>query len=628
MDVIKESNGIYQRIKMLFETPVYKRAVQLCWVQQIYKNNIAVVLEWFNLQQQGLLSSDITEDHMKDFLLDKDMKSFKYIMWTSELEMIDEEVLRRLLTLTWDVINGLKMRDVMFEARRLLQAPARVPSSFLSPKVISMARSYSSELSQKDLDPLRWLTPRKVVTEVVTDVFTRLWQPSSSSAQFSMPSSELSAPAVSLTQAILHKVLKVLSTTEVEVTFSHSIRDQMVNNILHKVWDIFPEHELQMRLSRFSKDLLMFVTQVTAAEVCEFIELQTDATTDPGTTSDQEVSPQSGDQTVLETSQFEDQTMTVVETSQSENQTATMLETSPSEDQTVTLLETSQSEEQTVPVLEFSTGSQDQTGPVLETSESEVQTVPVLESSSGSQDQTVPVLETPQSEDQTSIVIESSSQSERTTVPVVELSKSEEQIVPVLLSQLEDNTVPVLESSSQSVDHSVPVWSSAVSRITVHPTAVRTSVDTGVQIQDGTSVDTGVQTPVITSVDTGVQTPLITSVDTGVQTPVITSVDTGVQTPLITSVDTGVQTPLKTSVDTGVQTPDITSVDTGVQTPLITSVDTGVQTQFGKSVDTGVQTPLITSVDTGVQTSSPSEKGCVFCRFRKWLRRMKKRCFN
>ncbi|KAK7916170.1 hypothetical protein WMY93_011931 [Mugilogobius chulae] len=160
------------------------------------QTNIAVVLEWFNLQQQGLLSSDITHDHMKDFLLEKDMKSFKYIMWTSELEMIDEEVLRRLLTLTWDVINDLKMADVMFEARRLLQAPARVPSSFLSPKVISMARSYSSELSQKDLDPLRWLTPRKVVTKVVTDVFTRLWQPSSSSAQFSMPSSELSAPAV------------------------------------------------------------------------------------------------------------------------------------------------------------------------------------------------------------------------------------------------------------------------------------------------------------------------------------------------------------------------------------------------------------------------------------------------
>ncbi|KAK7893389.1 hypothetical protein WMY93_022541 [Mugilogobius chulae] len=562
MDVIKESNGIYQRIKMLFETPVYKRAVQLCWVQQIYKTNIAVVLEWFNLQQKGLLSPDITEDHMKDLLLEKDMKSFKYIMWTSELEMIDEEVLRRLLTLTWDVINGLKMGDVMFEARRLLQTPARVPSSFLSPKVISMARSYSSELSQKDLDPLRWLTPRKVVTEVVTDVFTRLWQPSSSSTQFSMPSSELSAPAVSLAQAVLHKVQKGLSTTDVEVTFSHSIRDQMVNNILHKVWDIFPEHELQRRLSRFSKDLLMFVTQVTAAEVCEFIEPQTDAATDPGTTLDQEVSPQSGDQTVLGTSQFEDQTMTVVETSQSLDQTVTLPETSPSEDQTVTLLETSQSEEQTVPVLE---------------------------SSSGSQDQTVPVLETSQSEDQTSTVIESSSQSGRTTVPVVEFSKSEEQIVPILLSQPEDNTVPVLESSSQSEDHSVPVWSSAVSRTTVLPSAVRTSVDTGVQ------------TPVTTSVDTGVrlrsqhQWTLVSRLRSQHQWTLVSRLRSQHQWTLVSRLRSQQQWTLVSrlvhTVDTGVQTPVTTSVDTGVQTRS-TTVDTGVQTLFGTTVDTGVQTLL------------------------------------
>ncbi|KAK7915766.1 hypothetical protein WMY93_011527 [Mugilogobius chulae] len=106
-----------------------------------------------------------------------------------------------------------------------------------------------------------WLIPTqphwKVVSEVVPEVFTGLWQPSPSSTQFSMPSSEL---------AVLHKVLKGLSSAEVEVTFTRSIRHQIVNNILRQVWDVFPERELQTRNHRQKLSLTQSPLQTSGSE--------------------------------------------------------------------------------------------------------------------------------------------------------------------------------------------------------------------------------------------------------------------------------------------------------------------------------------------------------------------------
>lgn len=70
MEFIEGSRGVYRPIRVLFDTPIYERALQICWHIQSYKTQIAVVIELLKLQQQKRIPSELTVDHMTDLLVE------------------------------------------------------------------------------------------------------------------------------------------------------------------------------------------------------------------------------------------------------------------------------------------------------------------------------------------------------------------------------------------------------------------------------------------------------------------------------------------------------------------------------------------------------------------------------
>ncbi|KAI3362953.1 hypothetical protein L3Q82_011630 [Scortum barcoo] len=132
MENIKGSKGVYRPIRVMFDTPIYERAVQTCW-------------------------------HMGSY---KCQHPLRVQLWEFELEDYDADV-RPLLKLAWEVNTSMKMRDVEFEARRLLTSPEAAPPQFKHPKIISQAQTYARSLTeqQQEAHGPKLLGPREVVME-------------------------------------------------------------------------------------------------------------------------------------------------------------------------------------------------------------------------------------------------------------------------------------------------------------------------------------------------------------------------------------------------------------------------------------------------------------------------------
>ncbi|GAA6226947.1 uncharacterized protein LOC108900338 [Lates japonicus] len=172
----------------------------------------------------------------------------------------------------------MKMRDIEFEARRLLSSPETIPLQFQHPKIIGQAQKYARTLAEQHQEApnSKLLGPREVVIEVVPKVMQGFWLPPPNTS-LNMPSQKLSKMGVGLTKAVEDQVTTALSTVLRQVTFSRSIRDDMVLTILGKVRQSYSQDILVKKLNCFTAEILTpsdTITDTTAAEICELFEPQ------------------------------------------------------------------------------------------------------------------------------------------------------------------------------------------------------------------------------------------------------------------------------------------------------------------------------------------------------------------
>ncbi|CAJ1052496.1 fibrous sheath CABYR-binding protein-like isoform X2 [Xyrichtys novacula] len=273
MAFVEGSRGIYRPIRVMFETPIYKEAKQICWNPPPYKVKVALMVELLQLQQNNQLPAELTAESMANLMVEESKNSLRVQLWEFELQGFDKDV-QPLLELVWEVNTSLLKRDVEFEARKLLDSPYSIPPSYQHPKIRSKAQEYAKILvEQLQRGPVcQSLSPREVVIELVPKVLQVLWKPKRSIAR-EMPSEQLSEMAVGVTKAVLDRVSDSLSPLH-EATFSQSIRDNMVQAIEAKVRQMFPPDHLRRKVNCFEVEVLDIITSVSAESVCQLFEHQ------------------------------------------------------------------------------------------------------------------------------------------------------------------------------------------------------------------------------------------------------------------------------------------------------------------------------------------------------------------
>ncbi|XP_035851555.1 uncharacterized protein LOC118493887 isoform X2 [Sander lucioperca] len=277
MEFVEGSRGIYKPIRVLFDTPIYERALQLCWHVKSYKSKIALVIELLRLQQENRIPSKVTLEDMTDLLVEQSKDTIRVQLWEFELEDFDEEEAKPLLTLVWEVNNSMKMRDIEFEARRLLKSPEDIPPCFQHPKLVNLAQEYGRSLTEQlqSAPRSKLLSPRDVVVEVVPKVLQGFWLPPPSTF-LDMPSQQLSEMAVGVTKFVLDRVSTALSTVHHRVNFLRSIRDGMVLSIQETVRQMYPQDVLRRRLNCFAAQVLNTIVDAAVKEVLLLFQPQTD----------------------------------------------------------------------------------------------------------------------------------------------------------------------------------------------------------------------------------------------------------------------------------------------------------------------------------------------------------------
>ncbi|XP_071314238.1 mucin-16-like [Trachinotus anak] len=275
MEFLEGSRGIYRPIRVLFDTPIYDRALQLCWHINSYKSQIALVVELLKLQQQNQIPSQVTAEDMINLILEKSKNTLRENLWEFELEGFDEVEAKPLLMLVWAMNVSNKMRDVEFEAKMLLESPETVPPNFQHPKVRCMARDYAKILTQRQQEPpsSKVLSPKEVVMEVVPRVLQGFWV-LPSRVLLNMPSQKLSRLSVGVTKATLDRVSSALTTVGHQATFSRSIRDDMVLSILTEIRQTHPLDILVNRIKNFAPVLLSEIADVATRQICELFQPQ------------------------------------------------------------------------------------------------------------------------------------------------------------------------------------------------------------------------------------------------------------------------------------------------------------------------------------------------------------------
>lgn len=143
------------------------------------------------------------------------------------------------------------------------------------PKIIGQAQKYARTLAEQhqEAPSSKLLGPREVVIEVVPKVIQGFWLPPPNTS-LNMPSQKLSKMAVGLTKAVEDQVTTALSTVLRQVTFSRSIRDDMVLSILGKVRQSYSQDILVKKLNCFTAEILNAITDTAATEICELFEPQ------------------------------------------------------------------------------------------------------------------------------------------------------------------------------------------------------------------------------------------------------------------------------------------------------------------------------------------------------------------
>ncbi|KAG7473136.1 hypothetical protein JOB18_004045, partial [Solea senegalensis] len=203
MTFIEGSRGIYQPIRVLFETPIYEQAVDGCWYICSYKFQTAMMFELLRLQQEHQLTAAVTDEDLCELLVEETRQTMRVQLWEWKVEGFDEDV-QPFIKLVWHVNTSMKMSDVTAEAKPLLDFPEDVPLQFRNPKIVSEAQRYARRLReqrQKQPPQPKVMGPGEVVLEVVPKVLQGFWEFPKDTA-LNMPSRGLSKIAVGATKAV------------------------------------------------------------------------------------------------------------------------------------------------------------------------------------------------------------------------------------------------------------------------------------------------------------------------------------------------------------------------------------------------------------------------------------------
>uniref|UniRef100_A0A0F8AWR0 Uncharacterized protein n=1 Tax=Larimichthys crocea TaxID=215358 RepID=A0A0F8AWR0_LARCR len=71
MSFVKGRMAIYRPIRVLFDTPIYERTLQICWHLPSYKSMIALMSQLLRLQQKNQLPSEVTAEKMSELLVEQ-----------------------------------------------------------------------------------------------------------------------------------------------------------------------------------------------------------------------------------------------------------------------------------------------------------------------------------------------------------------------------------------------------------------------------------------------------------------------------------------------------------------------------------------------------------------------------
>ncbi|KAI3361515.1 hypothetical protein L3Q82_013662, partial [Scortum barcoo] len=250
-------------------------ALQTCWHMGSYKSQIALMTELLRLQQKNLLPSEVTAEDISQFLVEESKSTLRVQLWEFELEDYDVDV-RPLLRMVWEVNTSMKMRDIEFEARRLLNSPEAAPPQFQSSARHRYIRPRSLTEQQQEARCPKLLSSREVVIEVVPKVLQGFWLPPPTTF-LNMPSQQLSTMAVGVTKAVEDRVATAMSSILCQVPFSRSIRDNLVLSIQEKVRQGHAQEVLVKKLNCFATEVLNIIADVAAREICALFQPQTHA---------------------------------------------------------------------------------------------------------------------------------------------------------------------------------------------------------------------------------------------------------------------------------------------------------------------------------------------------------------
>ncbi|KAG8010271.1 hypothetical protein GBF38_014517 [Nibea albiflora] len=222
MSFATENMKVYKPIKVLFDTPMYERALELCWHAPSYKTMIALTYQLLRLQQRRKLPSSVTGENMTE----------------------------------------------------LLAVQRKQAQKVQHPKIIQKAHMYAKMLTKQEQQKgpeSRLLCPMEVVLEVVPKVLLGCWllPPATS---FNMPSQQLSKMAIGIAKAVQDRVSKALSSVLPQATFSTTIRGKMALSIHRKVRREYTGEDIEMKLECFATDVLRTITSVAAEEICALFQ--------------------------------------------------------------------------------------------------------------------------------------------------------------------------------------------------------------------------------------------------------------------------------------------------------------------------------------------------------------------
>ncbi|XP_049585833.1 uncharacterized protein [Syngnathus scovelli] len=262
MDFIDGSIGVYRPIMMFFDSSAYRNALTTCWNFQTYMMQIGLLTELLRLQQNNLIPPEVTTETMTELLVEETNKSLKIKLWEFEVE----ECFEAYAKLTFEVNTSMRMRDIEFEARRLLDSPEMVPPQLKHPEIINKAQQLAGNLKQQDATCAKIWTLYEIVIEVLPKVLQGFWF-SPPKPHFSMPSLYLSKMAVGVTQAVLDFISLPFSMN-IYIHFSKLMRDNVVLSIKDKVSQLFPLDEQANTNPGFQPELLKTITHVAVREIC------------------------------------------------------------------------------------------------------------------------------------------------------------------------------------------------------------------------------------------------------------------------------------------------------------------------------------------------------------------------